>query len=213
MFSANRQKPSPELNLPLPLSTQSNTQSAEVKNASDQFNCLDENLSKSGRPNRKTQSATARLEKSEGLERDKKTVFQQSSNDCQQTIDKVPSVINLHTTNIPDCEEENLIRMSAVRVNAIKNREKCLMQTAFRPSSAKSVGTCPVSKQDEPSKTIDGTDLIKPSVYGFRMGRKVFGADGSVLETWKQSEQDFPFKLSSQTNEDRADDCMVEYKK
>ncbi|RUS74403.1 hypothetical protein EGW08_017838 [Elysia chlorotica] len=146
---------------------------------------------------RRIQSAKGRLEGPSSrptLENHKLSAGPVFIKEDNKSLDKKSSVVNINAAvDIPDKEETDLI----LRANILFRGQNELNQKhRVRPSSAKSTFGCPVSnveaaeKDHKPAK-----EIIKPSVYGLKLGRQVFGNDSHIQEAWASTARNYPFKL------------------
>ncbi|GFN89063.1 glutamate receptor delta-1 subunit [Plakobranchus ocellatus] len=115
-------------------------------------------------------------------------------NKTSETCDKKASVLNLNDlVNIPNKEEAELTLHANIvhrTTNELNHKQN------FRPSSAKCTVGCPVSTAEPVEKNPTSADnVLKPAVYGLKLGRQVFGNESHILEAWAKTEKDYPFKL------------------
>ena len=146
---------------------------------------------------RRIQSAKGRLEgpssKNE-LQNCKQSSGPVSFAEDNKKLEKKPSVVNINAAvDIPDKEESDLV----LRANILyRGQNEINKKQRVRPSSAKSTLGYPVSSAEKVEKDHHpAREILKPSVYGLKLGRQVFGNDSNIQEAWANTARNYPFKL------------------
>ncbi|GFS26694.1 glutamate receptor delta-1 subunit [Elysia marginata] len=153
---------------------------------------------------RRIQSAKARLERP--LNQNELQSFELSDGhvhfaESNKNIDRKPSVLNINAAvDIPDKEESDLILRANVLCRAYNDLNQ---KQRIRPSSAKSAFGCPVSSAENTEKDQHpAKEILKPSIYGLKLGRQVYGNDAYIQEAWANTERNYPFRLKEDSRTD-----------
>ena len=155
-----------------------------------------------------TQIKPRRIQSAKGrLERPQDTNGSQTSKVSTATApvienkgsDRKTSVLNINAAvDIPDKEEAELILRANIMQRSALNEFN--QKQRIRPSSAKSTYGCPISSVETTEKDLQpAKETLKPSVYGLKLGRQVFGNDPCIQEAWADTEKNFPFRLKEET--------------